>query len=274
MLNPEPIAKEFWETGIYFPIPVLDKSDLDYFREAFYTHLEHLGNRVTPTNLGQLHLHFPWAYELVTHPRVVEIIKAVLGPDILVHNSTIFYKEPNGQKYISWHQDSYYQKLNSFEYISAWVALEACCQENGCLRLIPNTHHSIVPHSENRHKNNMLGRGLTVDIPIVEKEAVDVELHAGEMSLHHVNTIHGSNPNRSNRRRVGMAIRYISPQVTQQVYHHQVIVAAGKYNGCHFKVVDRPTQKSFEESFKEQTITNDLFKKGFEGTYFKLKEGG
>jgi hypothetical protein len=39
--------------------------------------------------------------------------------------------------------------------------------------------------------------------------AIDIELEPGEMSMHDVYLIHGSNPNRSPRRRAGVAIRYM-----------------------------------------------------------------
>ena len=49
-----------------------------------------------------------------------------------------------------------------------------------------------------------------------DEDRSHVVLAPGEMSLHHGLTIHGSNPNVSKDRRIGYAIRYISPDARQK----------------------------------------------------------
>ena len=80
-------------------------------------------------------------------------------------------------------------------------------------------------HIENPQERNILGKGLTVSEDLVVEHAVDVTLRAGEMSFHHANIVHGSNPNTAASRRVGFAVRYVAAAVKQTKRHHAVILA-------------------------------------------------
>ena len=82
------------------------------------------------------------------------------------------------------------------------------------MRLLPGSHRSpILPHEDTHAAGNLLTRGQRVLAEYDEGEVVDVELQAGQMSLHHVRAIHGSRPNGSGRARIGVAIRYMTPEV-------------------------------------------------------------
>ena len=72
-----------------------------------------------------------------------------------------------------------------------------------------------MPHHDTYHDDNLLSRGQVVEMDIDDSKVVDVPLRAGEMSLHHVRLIHGSEPNPSDIRRIGFAVRYIPPYVRQ-----------------------------------------------------------
>ena len=247
MINQISIEKEFWHKGYYSPIKAFDKGKADYYRNAFLTHEKTLAENITNDSFAMLHLFFPWAYQLVTEPSILEIVKPILGPDILVHGSNIFYKKPNDQKFVSWHQDSFYSKLNSPKYVTAWVAFVDSTIQNGCLRVIPETHYKVLPHTEHPQNNNLLLKGTTVDISSMEDKVIDIELKAGEMSLHHANLIHGSNPNISGKRRIGFAIRYVSTELTQEAYHHKVVLASGEYNNPHFDLLTEPPTGTLEQ---------------------------
>src|SRR5690606_27237881 len=87
--------------------------------------------------------------------------------------------------------------------------------ESGCMRVVPGTHTTQLSHKDSFAETNMLSRGQEVQADVDEAEAVDVVLAPGQMSLHHVLLIHGSEPNRAQHRRVGLAIRYIAGHVSQ-----------------------------------------------------------
>ena len=75
----------------------------------------------------------------------------------------------------------------------------------------------ILPHHDSYADNNLLSRGQEVQADIADKDRTDIVLQPGQMSLHHGLTIHGSGPNSSADRRIGFVVRYINPDVMQEV---------------------------------------------------------
>ena len=63
-----------------------------------------------------------------------------------------------------------------------------------------------LQHVDTFHKDNLLSRGQEIAVKVDGERTVDCILNPGEMSLHHVKLVHGSEPNRSNDRRIGLAI--------------------------------------------------------------------
>jgi hypothetical protein len=78
--------------GILFPIPVLSPAEAARFRAAFEELADRLGGRPVAQALGHTQTHFRWAYDLATHPKVLDAVEDVLGPDILVWTVSIFPK--------------------------------------------------------------------------------------------------------------------------------------------------------------------------------------
>ena len=238
--------KRYAETGVLFPIPVLTVAERERFR-AEVDELEALVGTAAPRTLfGQCHLNFQWAYDLTTHPGVLDAVERVIGPDILVHSTTLFSKHP-GETFVSWHQDSHYWELSEPRLVSAWIALSDSTVENGCMRVQPGTHVSRLDHTEVRHANNLLGNGSTITAAFDEGRAVDVVLRAGEMSFHHASVVHGSNPNRSAGNRVGFAIRYVAPEVRQRRGHHAVVLARGRDRHGHYEHLEQPPRHSVRD---------------------------
>ncbi len=266
------LQKNFDREGIYFPIDILTTEEVEYYKNSFLEQEAFIGDKADRTSFAMLHHFFPWAYKLVMHPKIISVVKAILGENILVHGSTLFHKSPNDQKFVSWHQDSYNMHLNSYDYITAWVALADSTIENGCLRLIPETHKHLYEHYLNPTKNNLLGRGTTVDVSTMEDRILDVELKAGQMSLHHVNTIHGSNANVSGIRRMGFAIRYIADTVSQRSYHHPLLIAAGTDNYGHYEIQHSVPEGTLVECIKKQRKAHQVYDDGLEESRRKNPE--
>jgi len=157
--------------------------------------------------MDNCHLFFRWAYDLATHPGVLDILEDLLGPDLFVHSTRIFYKHAHDPSYVSWHQDGRYSSLNSKPAPSAWIALSESTTENGCLRVVPGSHRSGVhPHVETFAADNLLNHGEEISVEVDEPKVRNFVLEPGEMSLHHVNLVHGSNPNHSDCSRIGFNI--------------------------------------------------------------------
>lgn len=247
------------QNGFYAPIQLLSPIELLYYRRSFQKLKKILGDNIKHTQMVQLHLHFSWAYKLVLHPLILEHLVPILGPNILVHGSTLFYKKPNNEKYVSWHQDGYFMKFSSPKYVTAWVAFEDSTPENGCLQVIPNSHHTVYKHESIPNKNTVLPSGLTIVENFDEQNAINLTLKAGEMSLHHVNIIHGSQANTSDKPRIGFAIRYIAAEVTQELYHHEVVLAKGEYHGNHYKLLSHPPENNDELSIANQKRAHEVY---------------
>ena len=243
-------AERYDRDGVLFPLPALSAEEVSQFRAAVESLEAHLG--VRQTRVVEAHLHFRWAYELALHPAVLDAVEDILGPDILVHSSSVFCKYPGRAGFISWHQDGFYWGLSAPRLVSAWVALTDSTVENGCMQVVKGTHHSILPHRERRHQDNMLLSGLTVEDAVDEGAGTHVTLKAGEMSLHHVNTVHGSGANLSRTKRLGVAVRYVAPGVSQTLPHHEVLLARGRDVYHNYKILQQPPGGDIAEGVAAQ----------------------
>ena len=256
-LTPEQIAR-YRRDGILFPIPALADDEVARFSAAIVDLEKALKDRIghppEPSDMSQPQLHFRWAWELSQHPAVLDAVEDLLGRDILVHSASIFDKAPRSGSYVSWHQDGVYWGLSEPALVSAWIALTESTTENGCLQVVPGSHkHRSLPFRESeRRPDNLLRSGLRVDIGVDESQVCDVLLQPGEMSLHHVDLIHGSGPNRSDGRRTGFAVRYLPARTRQQLAHHDVLVVRGQNANGHYTHLAEPPSDDRERSLKAQ----------------------
>jgi non-heme Fe2+,alpha-ketoglutarate-dependent halogenase len=245
---------EYRNFGILFPIPVLTDAEVADYYSSFQKLLSLIGDDAKPAVLAQCHLHFDWACRLATHPAILDVIQEIIGPDILVHSLSVFWKRPYDQTFVSWHQDGHYMQLSEPAFVSAWVALTPSQPANGCLRVVPGSHlRGRLPHGATAvSEKNLLSSGLEIAVEVKEEEALDVVLRPGEMSLHDLNIVHGSNANGSEMWRVGFAIRYADPRVKQVAPHHPVILARGEDRYHHYDVVPSPAPMAAETALEKQ----------------------
>ena len=204
---------------------------------------------------------FRWAYDLGTHPRVLDAVEDILGPDILLWTVSIFPKYPRDPGYISWHQDGTYWGLDSVRVTTAWIALTDSTVDNGCMRVVPGSHRRpILPHRDTYAADNRLSRGQEIEVEVDERDAVDVVLRAGQMSLHHVNIIHGSNPNPSDGSRIGFAPRFTTPE-TRQIDGEPLtaVLARGRDRFGHFRLQPGAPTLGFEEALAAQQAAAGQF---------------
>jgi hypothetical protein len=144
------------------------------------------------------------------HPGILDLVSQLIGPDIILWGSQVFCKPPVTGKAIPWHQDGQYWPIRPIATCSVWMALDDATPENGCMRYIPGSHAggSIYRHRINDSKDVVLNQEVEPS-QFDESTARDDVLRAGQFSLHDVYLIHGSNANKSNRRRAGFVIRYM-----------------------------------------------------------------
>lgn len=159
----------------------------------------------------------PFIDEITKYDAVTGPVSELLGDDLLVFGVSLFAKDARSTSYVSWHQDLHYWGLDNDEEVTAWLALSPATVASGCMRFVPGSHHTILEHADTFHEDNLLTRGQEIAVEVDEKDAVDAVLQPGEMSLHHGRLLHASNPNSSDDRRIGLAIRYITPKQKQAV---------------------------------------------------------
>ncbi|MEM0990892.1 MAG: phytanoyl-CoA dioxygenase family protein [Pseudomonadota bacterium] len=145
---------------------------------------------------------------LARDPDILDLVQGCIGPDIVLWGCHLFCKPAGEGLEVPWHQDGHYWPIRPLATCTVWVALERSDRENGCLRVIPGSHQPAELQEHLREEGGALTQRLGDDA-FDEADAVDVELEPGQMSLHDVYMIHGSNRNASPRRRAGLAIRYM-----------------------------------------------------------------
>jgi hypothetical protein len=233
--------RQYQEQGYYAPIPVMPRAEADALRtklEEFEASAGILAGKLRHKS----HLLFTWLNDLVRHPCILDAVEDVVGPNILCWGTSFFIKEPRNPAFVSWHQDSTYWGLDPADVVTAWVALTDSTAANGAMRVIPRTHlMEQVPHRDTFRADNLLSRGQEVMVDVDDRQAAMLELSAGEMSLHHVRLIHGSDPNPSGLRRIGFAIRYIPTSVRQVAgSHDHATLVRGVDTYGHFEPEERP----------------------------------
>jgi len=206
----------FQQNGFYFPLRVMPESEATEYRKKLEAY-EASHQPIMKTALrNKPHLVFTWINELIRDQRILDAVEDVLGPNILAWGSNFFIKDPGDNAYISWHQDSTYWGLSHPDVVTAWIALSDVTIENGAMRMLPRSHLlNQLPHVDTFAEHNLLTRGQEVQVDVDESKTVDVLLKPGEMSLHHVRIVHGSGPNLTDNRRIGLAIRYVPTYVSQ-----------------------------------------------------------
>lgn len=231
----EEFRRQFARDGILFPLSVLTDKETETALANLAAFEAREGGRLGDAINSKPHLILPWISDLVRHPRILDAVETILGPDLLCWMSNFFTKDAGDGRFISWHQDSTYWALSSPDVVTAWVALTPSRRDNGCLQVIPGTHLAEqVPHRDTFGEGNMLSRGQEIAVEVNLSEAVDVVLQPGEMSLHHVRIFHGSEPNRSDIRRIGLAIRYIPTRVSQVGGRTTALLVRGEDRFGHF----------------------------------------
>jgi non-haem Fe2+, alpha-ketoglutarate-dependent halogenase len=203
------------ETGYRFPIRVFDEAEAARLLGELRRSEALAGGRLTGRMNQKPHLLFPWMDALVRHPAVLDAVETAIGPDILCWASQFFIKGAGDAAYVSWHQDGNYWGLSSADVVTAWIALTPSTPLSGNMRVVPGTHTKAVPHDDTFAADNLLSRGQEVAVEVDEGDAVNITLAPGEMSLHHVLIVHGSEPNRADWPRVGFAVRYVPTHVRQ-----------------------------------------------------------
>ncbi len=174
------------ERGYHFPVNALSESEVAGFRKQLEDYEARTGGPIKGEMRHRSHVLFTWINEMIRHPKILDSIEDLLGPDILCWNTSFFIKEPHDPGFVSWHQDATYWGLDSSDVATAWIAMSPANKVSGCMKFIAGTHKSQVQHADTFDQNNLLTRGQEIAVDVDESKAVFVELKPGQASLHHV----------------------------------------------------------------------------------------
>ena len=209
--------EQYHDEGFISPVRVISEAQALSIKNQLEQVEAEFPDEINAESRNNLHLSFAFLDALAHNKIIVDAMEDLIGPDIALWASVMFIKEPSSKQYVSWHQDATYMGLDSIDFPTPWIALSPSNIETGCMTMIAGSHHSeIQNHEDTFAENNILTRGQV--IPNIDRsKAVDLILEPGEMSIHHGAIIHGSQPNKSNQRRIGFSLQSFVPPSIKQV---------------------------------------------------------
>jgi ectoine hydroxylase-related dioxygenase (phytanoyl-CoA dioxygenase family) len=217
------------EQGFLMPFDALNRDEaleLRAFFDGVLAAFTELGR--SSYSINTAHLRFAKIYQLVQHPRILDAVSDLLGPNVVCWGSHFFCKLPGDGKRVPWHQDSTYWPLSPTKTVTVWLAVDDADPENANMKFIPRSHlHGLIDYDHTQDADTVLD--LAVKNPHSYGDAeVDAQLKAGQFSMHSDLLLHGSDANTSNRRRCGLTIRYASADViTWYDWHKKGFVVRG-----------------------------------------------
>ncbi|MCC7264635.1 MAG: phytanoyl-CoA dioxygenase family protein [Candidatus Latescibacteria bacterium] len=236
--------EEYNRDGYLKGLPLFDAEEIAaqrrYFDNLLARALAEGGNSYS---ISTAHLKYGPVYDLITHPRVVAYVGDILGENVVGWGAHYFCKLPGDGKRVSWHQDASYWPMTPSKTVTVWLAIDDSDTENACMRFIPGSHHAghLTWKLSEADEHNVLNQ--TVENAEEFGEPVDVELKAGQISLHSDLLLHGSEANTSTRRRCGLTLRYCAAEVrAHKGWNGKGVIVRGSDPEGHWANPPRPTQ--------------------------------
>jgi len=209
--------EQYQRDGFVYPVPVMPATEAVGLRRQLEAVEARQGGQLEAGQRSRAFLLFKWLDDLIRDPRVLDPVEQLIGPDILCWSTIFWIKDAGSKSFVSWHQDNTYWGLSSRNVVTAWFAITDASLAAGCMRVLPGSHlGKTLVHKDTYHADNMLTRGQAIQ-DVDESRAVAMPLRAGEMSLHNYCLAHGSGPNLSDDRRIGVSMHFMPPATRQIV---------------------------------------------------------
>ena len=266
--------KQYENEGFVSPIDIFLKDKANQVRKEIELIQEKIPGELNKSGRYNAHLISPLLDEVTHDSKILDAVQSIIGENILVCGTTLFIKNPNEKEFVSFHQDAKYIGLKPYNWVTAWVAITDSNEHNGCMRMWSGSHKdNLKEHDQMFDEGNLLTRGQTINnIPI--NKTTPLILKAGQMSLHHPTTVHGSCLNKSNDKRIGFVIQsYIGTDVKQVLGKNSVQLARGVDKFNFHKIIGRPKSLMNKNDLKVKKQENEnlqeIFYKGSskKGTY-------
>src|SRR3954451_20939499 len=243
VLRPDDIAR-FNRDGYLKPFRIFDAAEIADIRRYFDDLLARtLAAGGDSYSISTAHLRYGRVYDLLRHPRILAYVRDLIGDDVIGWSTHFFCKMPGDGKRVSWHQDASYWPLTPSKTVTVWLAIDDADVENACMRFLPGSHwygHLTYTLTEN-DASNVLNQTVTDAGRF--GDPVDVELGAGEISLHSDLLVHGSEANQSTRRRCALTLRYCPAEVRAGLgWNAKGVVVSGADPSGHWANPPRPVE--------------------------------
>ena len=264
----QPQVDAYNRDGFLYPFDALAPDELAESLAGLERFETGLGGPVAQAELkwrSHAFAHSPWFAKLALHPRILDAVEDIIGPDILIWTSTFFIKEPHSPTFAAWHQDGTYFGLAPQTSITAWVALTDASHEAGCMDAVSfKGQPRQMYHAPKRLEHSINRAGQEVMEPIDESGIRAMELKAGQFSLHHELAIHRSSPNNASHRRIGIGLNYIPPSVrsTTSVRMSGMLVRGNDKYG-HFDPIDPPKAERDEAALAAHLQINSRYRDNY-----------
>lgn len=249
-MDTKALAESYNRDGYVSGVPIIDAGEAAVHRAQMEAAERQLGQSLHYKS--KAHTILTSAYELATHPTVLDAVEAILGPDILIFNVTYIIKEPQSTSHVSWHQDLTYWGLSHDDQVSMWLALSPATELSGCMRMVPGSHtKGVFEHHATQDDSNVLLQGQTVK-DVAEDQAVMCPLAPGEASFHHGWVLHASMPNHSDDRRIGLNVQYIAPHVKQTKHDRDTAMLVRGRDPYGYYGIDIPAETDLDAAALER----------------------
>lgn len=208
-------VEAFNRDGFVSPVDVFDEAETARHR-AYITNLADAvvaaPDRRNQYSIINYHIACKGLYDITQTPRLLDAVSDLLGPEVVCWNTHLFFKTGNDPMEVPLHQDFLYWPLQRAGSVTAWLAFDEVDAGNGAVGYVAGSHRGgLLKHVERSLDGS---RSLKREVVSVRDRALHVNaLHPGQVSLHSDLIVHGSSPNTSGRPRMGLAIRYASPDV-------------------------------------------------------------
>lgn len=132
------------------------------------------------------------SFKWLTDARLNKCMTTLLGTEPFAVQ-TMFYFKPPGARGQALHQDQFYLRVQPGTCLAAWMAVDDCDEENGCLRVVKGSHDWPILCTVDAD----LGESFTdVTVPIPDDaEVMPIHMKAGDVLFFNGQLVHGSLPN-------------------------------------------------------------------------------
>jgi len=219
--------KSFWDEQGYVVVPGLfGREECEQIRDHF------MEIRKSPTPMDDVGIEIGGEDPLKAFPRIIhphrwdelsmrwmldprlrEVMTGLLGEEPIAAQ-TMFYFKPPGARGQALHQDQKYLRARPGTCVAAWLAIDRCDEENGCLQVVPGTQDwpMVCPEGSDinesfTHDQVPLPPGYT-PVPVI--------MEPGDVLFFNGSIVHGSFANRSSDRfRRSLIGHYLTADVTE-----------------------------------------------------------